>query len=217
MSINSELYDHVMEKLEFEPEINPSNVAISVDEGIVTVRGFVCSFHEKNAVERAINSISGVKGVANELTVSPEEAYRRNDTDIAKAVLETLKWNVSVPNEQIKIAVKDGRVTLSGDVNWWYQRKSAEDCILNLIGVIDVNNHIHVKPQIEAEDVKEKILNEFERNVQLDMDHIQVTTHDGQVTLMGSVHSWNESKEAERASWSVPGVNYVDNQLRITG
>jgi len=132
---DKELYTSLMDKLDFEPLIDSKDIALSIHDGIVAVEGTVGSYVEKRAVERALNSVKGVKGIANELKVSLGSIFKRSDSDIAKAAVQALEWNFLVPQEKIKVVVENGRVTLSGEVDFWYQRNSADKAVRNLISV----------------------------------------------------------------------------------
>lgn len=216
MKTNNQLYTDIMEKLEFEPTIDASKITVAVHDGVVTLGGTVGNYVEKRAVERAINSLHHVKGIANELEVNLLESFRRSDVDIAKAVIDSLAWHIMVPHERIKVKVEKGRVTLSGEVDWKFQAKNAEKAARNIIGVTDINNHIKIKPKIVEHDVEEKIVREFKRNAEIDARNIRIKALRDKVILKGSVHSWMEAQEAARAAWAVPGVTDIENHLIIT-
>jgi osmotically-inducible protein OsmY len=126
-----------------------------------------------------------------------------------------MKWNTSIPEELIKVKVENGWVTLSGDVEWDFQRQAAYKAVAKLSGVIGVVNNISIKPKITATNVKSEILKAFERNATLEMKGIDVQVSGSKVTLTGTVHSWNERQEAEWAAWAAPGVTDVYNKLEV--
>jgi osmotically-inducible protein OsmY len=212
---STELEDSVKDKLAFEPEINDSKIYVSARGSVITLFGSVSSFYEKNAAERAVRSVVGVKGVANELQVDLAAKYKRTDTDIATAAVEALKWDVAVPEDAIQISVENGQVTLTGNVDWWYQKSSAEKAVRNLIGVKNINNQINIHPGITVKDVKMKIMEEFHRNASIDAAKINVEIEGNRVILKGNVRSWLEMQEAIKAVRSIPGVTQIDNDLVI--
>ena len=211
------LYTQVMEQLKFEPGVNEANITVAIrDNGIVVLGGKVESYVEKRLAEEAVEKIATVKGVANEIEVELLLSYKRNDADIVKAALNALKWTVLVPHEKIKVVVDKGRVTLTGDVEYNYQKERAEGVIRDLYGVISVTNNIKVKPSVTPLKVKQKILKEFERNARIDASNIQVEVDGSKITLKGSVKSFDEDREARTAVWSIPGVTSVVDQLEIS-
>lgn len=219
MKTDSQLYMEIMDKLEFEPAINPTNITLAIHNKIVTLAGKVSDYAQKKTIERAIRGIKGVQGIVNNLEVNLEDNLKRNDNDIAQAVLHALKWDVNVPANHIKITVEKGRVKLTGQVAWWYQRKSAEKALQSLAGITGIDNQIKITPTaplISSNKVTEKIIKEFQRNAIIDAKAISVDTIDGKIILHGQVHSWAEYNEANRAAWSIPGIVEVDNQLTVT-
>lgn len=215
--MNSKIYTDVIEKLNLDPLIDTSNITIGIrDEGIVTLNGSVKSYSEKRAAEEAIKRVKGVRGIANDLQVELIESNKRTDTDIAESVLDSLRWNTLVPENRIKIIVDKGWVTLSGEVDYHYQKTQAELAIQSLIGVRGVTNLIKVSSsQVIPTKVKEQIEKEFHRLATIDAKGVQVEVDYGKVILRGSVSSWIEREEAETAAWSVPGVIDVENKLRV--
>ena len=216
MKMNSELYNDVMRKLDFEPAVDATNITVAVHEGIVTLGGSVGTYTEKRIAERAVCSLDGVKAVANELTVTLLQIYQRSDVDIAKTAVDSLAWTLFVPHEKIKVSVEHGWITLMGEVNWQFEIKNAEKAVRNLRGVKGITNKITVKSQILAQDVKAKIMSEFERNAEIDAKNISVEIVGSKVILRGNVHSWREVQEAKHAAWSISGVTEVENFLMIT-
>jgi osmotically-inducible protein OsmY len=205
----------VQNKLEFDPSIDATDIAAKAKNGIVTLAGAVKSYAEKKAAEGAVKSLYGVKAVANELEVKPSSAFARSDTDIAKAVTNALEWDTLVPADRVKSVVANGSVTLSGEVEWPYQRTAAEQAVRNLFGIKAVNNNIIVKPTATPSDVKKRIEDEFRRSAVLHAQDIAVSVSGSTVTLTGKVRSWTEYDEADLAAWSVPGVTQVNNSLAV--
>lgn len=217
MTRSGDLYDRVLAKFEFEPRLEASNITIGVkDSGIVVLGGEVASYAEKRIAEEAVQTIYGVNAVVDELKVNLASPYIRSDVDIAKNVLNVLKWNFFVPAGQIKIIVDKGYLTLSGEVNAYYKKKHAQKAVQDVLGIIGISNNIIVKPEVQGLDIKNKILQEFERNVRIDKNNIQVEVDDGQVTLKGKVRNFDEDKEARVVAWSVPGVSSVIDRLLIS-
>lgn len=218
MKNDSELYSDIMGRLEYEPSVDATHITVAVHEGVVTLNGTVPSHTQKRAAKRAIKNIRGIKAVANELKVDLLESLKRSDVDIAKAAVAALEWHSDVPEDAIKVTVANGSVTLSGEVAWWHQRKSAENAVRDLRGVTSVNNNITIRPVITVTPahIKERITQAFERHAQLDAQSIQVEVVDGKALLKGTVRSWAEATEAIRAAWSTPGVTAVEDQLVVS-
>ena len=208
-----------MEKLNFEPRLDASNITVSIqgDHDIVVLGGTVDSFAEKLAAEKAVKSLANVRAIANEIEVDLSMGYHKTDVDIAKDVTTVLKSSVFVPSEHIQSVVKDGIVTLSGEVNWQYQKNSAFKVVQNLFGIKSVINKIVVKSstRIDAHAVKEQITKEFERHAKIDADKVKVTVEGKRIVLTGKVRNFDEIDEAETAAWSVAGVENVNNKLTI--
>jgi osmotically-inducible protein OsmY len=217
MVSDGNLYTQVMEKLHYEPNIDEKNITVSIkDEGVVVLGGKVRSFTEKYLAEEAVEKLEKVRGVANEITVDVASAYKRTDADIVKTVLDHLKWSMLVPHEKIKVAVDDGHVVLSGEVEYNYQKESAQKSIRDLYGTASITNNITVKPNISPSEVKEKILREFERNARIDATNIRVEVDGSKVILKGNVKNLTEDREARNAAWSVGGVSSVVDELVIS-
>jgi osmotically-inducible protein OsmY len=212
---DKELKQQVENALDFEPSLDASDLGVSVDEGVVTLRGNVASFTEKMTAERAALHVFGVRAVANDLVVRLPTGYARTDTEIAQAAIAALKWNTSVPHERITAAVSDGWITLTGSVDWNYQKDAAGRTVHDLTGVKGVANNIAVQPHVRTTDVRDKIEAAFKRSAEIDARHISVSTQDGKVVLRGNVHSWIEREEAERAAWAAPGVQQVEDHLVV--
>ena len=202
----------VATQIDWEPEITSRDVSIAVHDGVVTLTGFVHNYYEKLAAERAAKSVYGVKGVANDVEVRPGV---RTDPEIARDAVHALDVNVTLPKDRITVTVKDGYVTLDGNVEWNYQRSEAAACAHRVRGVRGVDNRIQVRPAVSGADVRTKIEEALRRNAELDARRISVVASDGVVNLYGNVRSWFEREEAERAAWSAPGVKAVMDHLAV--
>lgn len=210
-----ELQKHVQNALDWEPSVDATEIGVSVDNGIVTLRGDVRTFAEKAAAERVALHVYGAKAVANDINVRPTSRYERTDTDIAQAAVSALKWNSIVPVDKVSLAVSDGWITLTGTVDWQYQRDAAARAVRDLIGVKGVNNNVTLKPHVQAGDVQAKIEAAFKRSAEIDARRINVIASDGKIILAGHVRSWAERREAERAAWAAPGVTRVDDRIMV--
>lgn len=216
MKTDSELQQDVMSELKWEPTVKAVEIGVSVKDGVVTLSGYVDNLYKKWAAERAAARVFGVRAVAEEITVKLPGSLKRSDGEIGGAAANALEWNTSVPYDRLKVQVKDGVVTLSGEVEWWYQKDAAEEAVRKLTGVVMVNNQITVKPKVKPADLKSKIENAFHRNALLDARRITIETHEGTVILGGSVRSWAERAEARWAAGAAPGVcEIVDNIIII--
>ena len=210
-----DLQQHVQNALDWEPSIDAADLGVSVENGVVTLRGGVRSYSEKAAAERVALGVYGVKAVANDITVRLGDGQKRTDTDIAQAAVSALKWNTMVPNEKITVTVSEGWVTLKGLVNWEYQRAAAANAVRDLTGVRGVMNTISVEPHVSATNVKSKIEAALTRSAEVDARRINVAVADSRVILSGNVHSWFERDEARRAAWSAPGVKEVEDHIAV--
>jgi osmotically-inducible protein OsmY len=210
-----DLQREVLDELDYEPSVNAAAIGVTVSDGVVTLTGHVQSFAEKLAAERAVKRVHGVKGVAVELDVKVPFALQRDDGDLARAALDALKWNSSVPKDRVKVKVEDGWVTLEGDLQWEYQREAAARAVRFLEGVRGVTNLIALRPAVATAEIKERITSAFRRSAELDAQGIAIEAHDGTVKLTGTVHSWSERSEAERIAWAATGVSLVDNAITV--
>jgi len=209
------LQHDVLEELEWEPSIDSSQITVSVENGIVTLDGYVTRYAEKIEAEIIAKSVAGVRAVANDIQVRLPGELQRNDSEIAAAALTALKWHTSVPRDKVSVTVRNGWVTLEGEVDWQYQRRAARDAVAYLAGVKGVINDITLTPKANGHDVKTEIEAAFKRNAEVDAQRVRVELCNGVVKLMGEVDTWAERAEAERVAWAAAGVVDVENDLIV--
>jgi len=216
---DKQLRQHVIDELDFEPSIDSADIGVTVENGVVTLIGHVTSYAQKLSAERATWRVKGVKAIAQEIQVRIPSDKKNNDDEIAQRAISMLAWNSSVPREAVKVKVQDGWVTLTGQVNWNYQRVAAEAAVRKLTGVVGVINNVSLAPTTVAQptDVKQRIVDALKRHAEVEAAQIKVSVHDsGVVSLEGDVDNWDERDAVERAAWSVPGVRAVEDHLRIS-
>ncbi|MCC6491823.1 MAG: BON domain-containing protein [Pirellulales bacterium] len=207
-------YD-VLEELEWEPSIDSSQLRLSVEEGFVTLTGFVPRYADKISAERIAKSVAGVRGVANDIQVRLASSCRRSDAEIASAAISALHWHTSVPADQITVIVRNGWVTLEGAVEWQFQRRAARDAVAVLTGVKGVINDVTLIAKSHHNDVKAEIEAAIKRNAELSARRIDVEARNSTVKLKGEVATWAERTEAERVAWAAAGVTEVENDLVV--
>jgi osmotically-inducible protein OsmY len=207
------LRDAVTRQLEWDPQLTSNDISVAASDHVVTLTGFVRNYAEKYAAEKATQGVYGVQAVANDIEVKPAGGH--TDPEIARDVVHAMKINVMVPDSGIRAIVNEGFVTLEGNAEWDFQRRSAEACARNIAGVRGVLNHIKVKPRVSPGVVSTRIEEALRRNAELDARRITVTATDSKVHLYGSVRSWFEREEVERAAWAAPGVAEVIDHITI--
>ena len=210
---DTDLRERVERQLDWEPSVTSTNIGVTAHEGVVTLTGYVDNYAEKMAAERVTQQTYGVKGIANDVQVKP--LMKVTDSEIAAKAVSALHTRVDVPDERIKVTVKDGWVTLNGNLDWHYQKMAAEGAVKYLLGVKGVTNLITLKPRVSTTEVKSKIEEALKRNAELDARRINVSSTNSKVILTGNVRSWMEREEAETAAWAAPGVTKVSNQISI--
>ena len=222
MKTDSELQRDVMTELKWEPTIRAAEIGVAVKDGIVTLSGNVDSYAKRWAADRAAKRVYGVKAVAEDIKVSLPDPYKRTDEDIAQSARNILNWNFWVPSDRVKVRVENGWITLSGEVDYYYEKERAEDAVRHLIGISGVISSITIKPPVptvNAFEVKNGIEDALKRNARLlrVADKIRVEISGSKVILHGSVGSWADYEEAEYAAYCAPGVSEVQNKLAVTG
>lgn len=213
---DSQLQHDVMAELEWEPAVDRADIGVAVNDGVVTLSGYVKNFTEKLAAEKAVRRVAGVRAIAEEIKVRLASDSKLADHEIAKRILDMIAWTVSIPNDVVKVKVEHGWVTLSGTVDWYFQSNEARKAAAKVSGVIGVSNLIEVKQHPAPADVKDRIVSAFKRQADLDAAAVTVITDGGTVKLSGKVHAWNERSIAERAAWSAPGVTKVEDHLTVS-
>ncbi len=205
----------VLDELAWEPSVDAAHIGVSVKDGIVALTGHVPTYAEKFAAELAARRVHGVKAIVNELEVKLPGSSVRTDEDIAADAVKALQSNVFVPADAIRITVRDGWIILEGEVEWQYQRDAAENAVRFLAGVKGVSNLIEIKPRVSPAEVQHKIEDAIRRSAEMDARRVGVEVRDGEVVLRGTVRSWAEKEEAERAAWAAPGVRRVQDLITV--
>ncbi len=215
MKSDKQLKIDIAEELKWEPRIRDEEIGVEVRDGIVTLMGTVPDYAQRMRAERAVERVSGVRAVAQELTVKVPNTHRHSDTDLARHVANTIEWDTEIPFHSVKAKVEDGWVTLEGEVEWQFQRNAPERAIRYLAGVKGVSNFLKVKAHASTYDVAKHISAALSRSGEAEAKAIKVTADGGKVTLTGTVRSWPERADAQRAAWSATGVTEVDDRLAV--
>jgi osmotically-inducible protein OsmY len=210
-----QLKQDIEDELRWDPKVNAAQIGVSVDKGAVSLLGAVDTYAEKWAAEDATKRVSGVRTVAQDLTVKVLGDHIRSDSDIAAAIQNALTWDVVVP-KNVTAKVQNGSVTLEGQVTWNYQRDAAARAIRYLTGVVGVYNAITLKPETSTAQVKEKVQAALQRQATADAKSIHIETSGGKVTLTGHASSWQSIEDAAHAAWAAPGVTEVVDQVKIS-
>jgi osmotically-inducible protein OsmY len=216
MSKDSELKKVVLEELSWEPSVDAAHIGVTARDGVITLFGHVDNYRHKDGAEKAASRVKGVRAVVEEIEVKLPYDVKRSDEDIAAAAIDRLGWNSSIPDGAIEAKVEKGWVTLSGMVDWHFEKAEAERDIRALSGVIGVSNKVLVKPTVSASSVKDDIEQALRRSWYCDPDTIQVNAVGGKIKLTGTVTTWNARRLAGTTAWSAPGATSVDNAINVS-
>jgi osmotically-inducible protein OsmY len=216
MKTDAQLKQDIIAELTWEPSVNASQIGVEVKDGTVTLAGHVDSYTEKWQAERAAQRVAGIKGLAIEMDVKLPGPSKRTDADIARSAQNVLEWTTYLPREAVKVKCENGWITLSGEVEWDFQRQAVKDAVRPLLGVTGVSDEITVKPRASMSAVKSAIEAALKRQAHADAQRISVEVNGGDVTLSGKVHNWSERSLATSSAWAAPGVRNVVDKLTIS-
>jgi osmotically-inducible protein OsmY len=216
MRSDSDIKRDVEEELRWDPDIDATDIAVAVKDGVVTLAGFVRRFYDKFQAEADAKRVDGVVGLANDLEVRLPGSDKRPDPEIVRDAIAAIAGQLPAQAENIKVIAKAGWITLEGEVEWNYQRERAETAVRWLRGVKGITNLIRLKPQVAATEIKRKIAEALRRSAEIDASRVTVETDGHSIVLKGTVRSWAEREQAERAAWSAPGVTHVENRIVIS-
>ena len=215
MSHDGRLQHNVLAELSWDPSIDAAHIGVTAENGVITLSGHVSSFAQKRAAEEATRRVRGVEAVAEEIEVRLPFEAKRADDEIAAAALERLHWDPTVPRHAVQVTVDAGWVTLTGQVEWHYQREAAEEDVRSLAGVVAVSNEITIAPKVDCGNISDDIMHALHRSWFFDPKTISVSGEDGHIRLIGTVHTPHERKVAAATAWAAPGVVDVKNELRV--
>jgi osmotically-inducible protein OsmY len=216
MSIETDvaLQDSVLAELAWEPSVTAPHIGVTARDGVITLSGHVKRFAEKQAAQSAALRVKGVKAVAEEIEVKLPFDVKRSDDDIARAAIDRLNWDSTLPQDAVKVTVQEGWVTLTGEVEWRFEHDAAADDVRQLWGVMGVSNQIKLKSNVNTTNLSGDISKALHRS-SFNADGIKVAAEGGRITLNGHVNSWSARELAGSTAWAAPGATDVQNYLII--
>jgi osmotically-inducible protein OsmY len=215
MSHDSHLQQAVLDELNWEPSVTAAHIGVVANAGVITLTGHVESFAQKHAAETAVRRVKGVKAVAEEIEVRLPYETKRSDEEIAGAAIGRFGWDVSIPSDTIKVTVDGGWVTLTGEVDWHYQKDAASMDVRSLFGVTGVSNRITIKPTVNTSNISDDIMHALGRSWFFDPKTISVSAQGGKIRLTGTVKSWHDRQLAATTAWAAPGATAVENDIAV--
>jgi osmotically-inducible protein OsmY len=215
MSHDSHLQQAVLDELNWEPSVTAAHIGVAASAGVITLTGHVVSFAQKHAAETAVRRVKGVKAVAEEIEVRLPYETKRSDEEIAGAAIGRFGWDVSIPRDAIKVTVDGGWVTLTGEVDWHYQKDAASMDVRSLFGVTGVTNQVTIKPAVNTSNISDDIMHALGRSWFFDPKTISVSAQGGKVRLTGTVSSWHDRQLAGATAWAAPGASAVENDIAV--
>ncbi|WP_458626075.1 BON domain-containing protein [Winogradskyella sp. PC D3.3] len=217
MRTDSQIKQDILDEFVFQPNIEENLIGVVVEDGVVMLTGVVDDFSIKVAAKEAVSKVKGVKAVAEDIEVKYGTAYQKTDIEIAKAIVHAFEWNTAIPENKIKVEVCNGWITLSGDVEFPYEKEAAKRITEQIIGVKGINNAIEIEPTIKPEVIKENIIKALKRSADLEASKIIIKVYGDVVKLEGKVDSLNQKRTAQKTAYYAPGVNKVENELVVMG
>lgn len=215
MKTDSQLQSDVMDELVWDPSIDHAHIGVTAKGGVVTLSGFVSNYAQKMTAEHAAERVHGVQGIAEELKVRFLFDPKTSDEEIARRILDMFAWDVTIPNDKVMVKVEKGYVTLTGTLDWNYQKEAARKAAGRISGVLGVNNLIKISNAVAVGDVRERIMAAFKRSATADASALKVTADGSTVKLSGNVTSRHERLVAERTAWAAPGVFFVEDNIVV--
>jgi osmotically-inducible protein OsmY len=215
MKTDAQIKKDVLDELAWQPNIDETEIGVIVEDGVVTLTGFVDAYPKKVAAEKAVKNVAGVKAVAEDIQVKYGDDYKKTDKEIAKAAVNALEWNATVPKEKVMVKVDNGYIYLTGELSWEHQKDAAKRTVENLLGVKGVISNINIEKKAKSLEIKENIKNAYKRSADIDASKITISIDGHIVKLTGTVTSIKEKEDAEKAAFLAPGVSEVKNELKV--